>query len=79
MDLQWIEAVWKDSLNANINGCSSKYDTYLLKPLHKITISLTGFTTIEERNKLMHIIKENGGNFMSSLVLSKTNVLICQR
>lgn len=78
MDPEWIDAIWKDSQDANVKANSEKYNKYNVKVFHKLVITSTGFANKVERNDLINDIKEHGGHYTGCLNLSKTNVLVCQ-
>ncbi|KAK9745844.1 BRCA1 C Terminus (BRCT) domain [Popillia japonica] len=78
MLVDWVDAIWKASLNSNVTHNDKEFEVYRCLPLQNLNICTTGFTNLEERNKLRKLIEENGGTYSGQLHVNKTDVLICK-
>lgn len=79
MLVEWVDAIWKASLKANATYKDTEFEIYRCLPLHNLTICTTGFTILEDRNKLQKLIEDNGGIYSGQLHVNKTDILICKR
>ncbi|CAG9763855.1 unnamed protein product [Ceutorhynchus assimilis] len=73
----WIDYMFE---NTHIN-ChdidKTILDKYKCPAFNNLTICATGLSSSKEIAQLMEIIKNNGGNLTGTLVISKTDVLVC--
>ncbi|XP_071053799.1 DNA topoisomerase 2-binding protein 1-like isoform X2 [Onthophagus taurus] len=73
----WVDVVWEFSQTENVHCNDQRFKTYFCPPFNNLKITTTGFTNIEEREKLKTIITENGGTYSGQLHCDTTDILIC--
>ncbi|CAG9762704.1 unnamed protein product [Ceutorhynchus assimilis] len=74
----WIDYMFELSQKNNVNCHNKKIlDEYKCPPFYGLSICATGLTSGPQKTRLSEVIKTNGGSFTGTLILSKTDVLIC--
>lgn len=74
----WIDYLYTASLSANVNPNDPEIlEKYKCKPFHKLTICSTGVVSSSSKKHLEKTVTENGGTYVGKLVISKTDILVC--
>ncbi|XP_022903997.2 DNA topoisomerase 2-binding protein 1-like isoform X1 [Onthophagus taurus] len=73
----WVDVVWELSQTENVHCNDQRFKTYSCPTFKNLKISTTGFTNMEEREKLKRLITENGGTYSGQLHCATTDILIC--
>lgn len=75
----WINDVWEQSLKQNVHCDDAMFQKHRIPPFYNLSICLTGFSDLEERQKLAKMITENGGKHSGELRIKTTDILVCNR
>lgn len=73
----WLEDVWEKNLTKTIRADSPEFDHHLCKPFHNLKVTTTGLKTAE-REAVIKLITENGGEYSGKLQSLLTSLLICK-
>lgn len=73
---KWIDVVWDASQKNNIHCNDVEFTKYRCLPFHNLTISSTGFDSVEKRTEVAQMVARNGGVFTASLAVARTDVLV---
>ncbi|XP_063829748.1 uncharacterized protein LOC135079044 [Ostrinia nubilalis] len=75
MSETWVEAVWEASMNMNINGSSSEFDSHKLPPFANLQVTTSGISK-KDKHMIMKLVSEHGGSFSGAFQSETTDVVV---
>lgn len=71
----WVEAVWEASLQLNINGSSSDFNTHKLPVFANVQVTTSGISK-RDKQMIMKLVNENGGTFSGAFQSETTDIVV---
>lgn len=78
MSVDWVEEVWKMSLDSDVSGTSSIFHKYLLPPFANLNVTSSGIAK-REKQQIMTLVNENGGKFSGDFQSELTDVVVLNK
>lgn len=75
MQAEWIDAVWRAGKTKSILATDIIFEKYKLPIFYGANISASGLSS-SQRDEILKLVTENGGNFQKSFKSSSTDILI---
>ncbi|XP_049887714.1 DNA topoisomerase 2-binding protein 1-A isoform X2 [Pectinophora gossypiella] len=75
MSESWVDAVWDTSLSLNINASSADFDMHRLPAFANLQVTTSGISR-KDKQMIMKLVNEHGGNFSGAFQSETTDVVI---